>query len=115
MTGDQPGSDRTPGAPGVMAGQLDKPLRFSLVPNIRIQIMPAMAPPHPGMTGPFALLEFRQRDLDLVLLNGMLSSDWVEDPDQVDVYRAAFDEIMATALSLDESRNLITQKRDTFK
>ncbi|WP_181970541.1 Scr1 family TA system antitoxin-like transcriptional regulator [Kitasatospora xanthocidica] len=45
----------------------------------------------------------------------MLSSDWVEDPGQVDIYRAAFDEIMATALSLDESRNLIAQKRETLK
>ncbi|MBV2153471.1 helix-turn-helix transcriptional regulator [Kitasatospora sp. SUK 42] len=102
-------------APGVMVDQLDKLLQFSQLPNIRIQVMPAVAPPHPGMTGPFALLEFRQRDLDLVLLSGMLSSDWVEDATQVDIYRAAFDEIMATALDLDQSRNLITQKRDTLK
>ncbi|MFE7595503.1 DUF5753 domain-containing protein [Kitasatospora sp. NPDC057512] len=102
-------------APGVMADQLDKLLQFSQLPNIKVQIMPSMAPPHPGMTGPFALLEFRQRDLDLVLLSGTLISDWVEDPDQVDIYRAAFDEIMATALDLDQSRNLIAQKRETLK
>ncbi|MEV7355390.1 Scr1 family TA system antitoxin-like transcriptional regulator [Kitasatospora sp. NPDC091276] len=42
-------------------------------------------------------------------------SDWVEGPDQVDVCRAAFDEITATALSPDQSLNLITQRRDTLK
>ncbi|WP_406193883.1 helix-turn-helix domain-containing protein [Kitasatospora sp. NBC_01560] len=102
-------------APGVMTDQLDKLLQFGKLPNVKIQVMPAMAPPHPGMTGPFALLEFRQRDLDLVLLSGMLSSDWVEDPNHVDVYRAAFDEIMATALDLDQSFHLIAEKRDQLK
>ncbi|MFJ9951920.1 helix-turn-helix domain-containing protein [Kitasatospora sp. NPDC091207] len=102
-------------APGLMTDQLDKLLQFSELSNVNIQIMPAMAPPHPGMTGPFALLEFRQRDLDLVLLSGMLNSNWVEDPAHVDVYRAAFDEIMATALDLEQSHSLIKEKRDQLK
>ncbi|MEV7781880.1 helix-turn-helix transcriptional regulator [Kitasatospora sp. NPDC088351] len=102
-------------AQGVMLDQLDKLLHFSRLPNVSIQIMSAMAPPHPGMTGPFSLLEFRQRDLDLVLLSGMFGGNWVEDPDHVDIYRGAFDEIMATALDLDQSLNLITEKRDKLK
>ncbi|MFF3601698.1 helix-turn-helix domain-containing protein [Kitasatospora indigofera] len=102
-------------ADGVMADQLDKLIHLSRYPNVKIQIMPTVAPPNPGMTGPFALLEFRQRDLDLVLLSGMLSSNWVEDPDHVDIYRTAFDEIIATALDLDQSLSLIAQKRDQLK
>ncbi|MCX4749190.1 helix-turn-helix domain-containing protein [Kitasatospora sp. NBC_01287] len=101
--------------PGVMTDQLDKLVQFSSLPNVKIQVMPALAPPHPGMTGAFALLEFRQRDLDLVLQSGMLTSNWVEDPDHVDIYRAAFDEIMATALDLDQSLALIKEKRDQLK
>ncbi|MFJ4093975.1 Scr1 family TA system antitoxin-like transcriptional regulator [Kitasatospora sp. NPDC089913] len=85
------------------------------LPLFSIQIMPALAPPHPGMSGPFTLLEFRQRDLDLVLLSDMLASNWVEKPEHVDLYRAAFDEIMATALSLGESLNIIREKRDQLK
>ncbi|MFE2727610.1 helix-turn-helix domain-containing protein [Kitasatospora sp. NPDC059327] len=100
---------------GVMIDQLDKLLQFSRLPNVNIQVMSAMAPPHPGMTGPFSLLEFRQRDLDLVLQSGLLGGNWVEDPDHVDIYRAAFDEIMATALDLDQSLSLITEKREKLK
>ncbi|MGV9271223.1 helix-turn-helix domain-containing protein [Kitasatospora sp. NPDC003701] len=102
-------------AEGAMVDQLDKLLQFSGLPNVNVQVMPAMAPPHPGMTGPFSLLEFRQRDLDLVLQSGMLGGNWVEDPDHVDIYRAAFDEIMATALDLDQSLSLIAEKREKLK
>ncbi|GAA4839014.1 helix-turn-helix transcriptional regulator [Kitasatospora terrestris] len=99
----------------VMRDQLDKLLQFSALPNVNVQIMPAAAPPHAGMTGAFALLEFRHRDLDLVLLSGMLSSHWVEDPDHVDVYRAAFNEIMATALDPTKSLELINEKKEQLK
>ncbi|MFC8449473.1 helix-turn-helix domain-containing protein [Kitasatospora sp. NPDC057223] len=100
---------------GVMADQLDKLIQWSSLPNITIQVMPSLAPPHPGMNGPFTLLEFRQRNLDLVLLSDMLASNWVEKPDDVDVYRNAFGEIMANALGLDESLKLIREKRDQIK
>ncbi|MER7708472.1 helix-turn-helix transcriptional regulator [Kitasatospora sp. NPDC097605] len=106
----------TMGAPeGVMADQLDKLVQFSRLPNVTVQIMSAAAPPHPGMTGPYSLLEFRQRDLDLVLLSGLFGGNWVEDPGHVDIYRAAFDEIMATALDLDQSLSLIAEKREKLK
>ncbi|MFD7733391.1 helix-turn-helix domain-containing protein [Kitasatospora phosalacinea] len=102
-------------APGVMADQLEKLLAYSNMPNVNIQILPAVAPPHPGMNGAFALLEFPQRDLDLVLLSGMLTSNWVEEPSQVDLFRGAFNEIMATALDLEQSHTLIKEKRDQLK
>jgi hypothetical protein len=67
------------------------------------------------MNGAFALLEFQQRDLDLVLLSDMLGSRWVEKAAEVEIYRAAFDEIMATALGLDDSLSLIREKREQLK
>ncbi|MFG2821716.1 helix-turn-helix domain-containing protein [Kitasatospora sp. NPDC048365] len=97
---------------GVMRDQLDKLLQFSALPNVTVQVMPTAAPPHAGMTGAFALLEFRHRDLDLVLLSGMLSSNWVEEPEHVDIYRSAFNEIMATAVDPTKSVDLINEKRE---
>ena len=102
-------------ADGVMADQLEKLIHLSRYPNVKIQVMPLVAPPNPGMSGSFALLEFRQRDLDLALLSGMLGGTWVEEPDHVDIYRAAFDEIIATALDLDQSLGLIAEKRDQLR
>jgi hypothetical protein len=100
---------------GVMADQLDRLIQWSGLPNITIQIMPAFAPPHPGMSGPFTILEFPHRDLDLVLLSDMINSSWVEKADHVEIFRTSFDEIMATAHDLDESLNLIRVKRDQLK
>ncbi|GAA2084638.1 helix-turn-helix transcriptional regulator [Kitasatospora saccharophila] len=100
---------------GVMEDQLDRLIQWSALPNITIQIMPAMAPPHPGMSGPFTLLEFPHRDLDLVLLSDMISSRWVEKAAEVETFRTAFDEIMATALGLDDSLKLIREKREQLK
>jgi hypothetical protein len=67
------------------------------------------------MSGPFTILEFPHRDLDLVLLSDMINSSWVEKADHVEIFRTSFDEIMATALDLDESLNLIRVKRDQLK
>ncbi|MFJ7279812.1 helix-turn-helix domain-containing protein [Kitasatospora sp. NPDC098663] len=100
---------------GVMADQLDRLLQWSEMPNITILVMPAYAPPHPGQTGAYTLLEFEQRALDLVLVGGLLGSSWVEEATHVDLFRTAFDEIMATALDLGDTRNLIREKRDQLK
>lgn len=43
---------------GVMADQLDKLVQWSALPNVSIQVMPAFAPPHPGMNGPLHSLSF---------------------------------------------------------
>ncbi|WP_327073231.1 helix-turn-helix domain-containing protein [Kitasatospora purpeofusca] len=99
----------------IMDDQLDRLIQWSELGNITIQVMPALAPPHAGQNGPFTLLEFPHRDLDLVLLSDMISSRWVEKPTEVEAYRVAFDQIMATALGLEDSLSLIREKRDQLK
>ncbi|MEU8919477.1 helix-turn-helix transcriptional regulator [Kitasatospora sp. NPDC048545] len=99
----------------IMEDQLDRLIQWSQRDNITIQVMPLKAPPHPGQNGPFTMLEFPLRALDLVLLSDMISSRWVEDPQEVETYRSAFDEIMANALGLEDSLTLIREKRELLK
>ncbi|MEU9041023.1 MULTISPECIES: helix-turn-helix transcriptional regulator [unclassified Kitasatospora] len=102
--------------PDVMGPQLDKLLTLSRLANVNIQIMPAGAAIHPGMSGAFALLGFPQRkDLDVVFVEGALNGFWVEDPTDVESYRAKFQEITAEALSVDSSLDFITAQRDKIK
>ncbi|WP_316520038.1 helix-turn-helix domain-containing protein [Kitasatospora brasiliensis] len=102
--------------PDVMAPQLDRLLTLSSLPTIDIQVMPVGAAVHPGMTGAFALMGFPQRtDLDVVLVEGLLSSLWVEDPADVELYRTKFREITAEALPVDSSLAFITAQRDRIK
>ena len=51
---------------------------------------------------------------DVVHLEGMLGSYWVEDPSEVDFYRAKFTEITAEALTIGDSLAFITARRDRF-
>lgn len=102
--------------PDIMAAQLDRLLTLSRLSNVNIQVMPAGAAIHPGMSGAFALMGFPQRqDLDVVLAEGLMSSLWVEDPADVELYRAKFQEITAEALSVDSSLDFITAQRDRIK
>ncbi|MEU4859679.1 helix-turn-helix transcriptional regulator [Kitasatospora aureofaciens] len=102
--------------PDIMSAQLDKLVSLSRLSNVNIQVMPAGAAIHPGMAGAFALLGFPQRaDLDVVLAEGLISSLWVEHPNDVEIYRAKFQEITAEALPVDSSLDFITAQRDKLK
>ncbi|HJD83371.1 DUF5753 domain-containing protein [Kitasatospora aureofaciens] len=102
--------------PDIMGPQLDKLLTLSRLANVNIQVMPAGAAIHPGMSGAFVLLGFPQRkDLDVVLVEGLLNGFWVEDPTDVELYRAKFQEITAEALPVDASLNFITAQRELIK
>lgn len=102
--------------PDIMGPQLDKLLTMSRLANVNIQVMPAGAAIHPGMSGAFVLLGFPQRkDLDVVLVEGLLNGFWVEDPTDVELYRAKFQEITAEALPVDSSIAFITAQRELIK
>ncbi|MFD4658275.1 DUF5753 domain-containing protein [Kitasatospora sp. NPDC058444] len=102
--------------PDIMGPQLDKLLTLSRLANVNIQVMPAGAAIHPGMSGALALLGFPQRkDLDVVFVEGMLAGFWIEDPADVELYRAKFQEITAEALSVDSSLEFITAQRELIK
>ncbi|MFB7669053.1 helix-turn-helix domain-containing protein [Kitasatospora sp. NPDC056138] len=102
--------------PDIMVPQLDKLLTLSRYDNINLQVMPVGAAFHPGHAGPLALLGFPHRqDLDVVFLEGLLSSLWVEEPDDVELYRTKFVEITAEAMSRDDSLAFITEQRDKIK
>ncbi|MFJ6136516.1 helix-turn-helix domain-containing protein [Kitasatospora sp. NPDC092286] len=102
------------GAP-TMRGQMEKLLELAVLPNVTIQVMPSETGVHQGMNGPFSILGFPGSDLDVVLLEGLLSSEWVEDPQRVSVFDRAFREIAAEAWPVDQSINFITEQKDKLK
>ncbi|MFI9323977.1 helix-turn-helix domain-containing protein [Kitasatospora aureofaciens] len=102
--------------PEIMVPQLERLLALSRLPNINIQVMPIGAAIHPGMSGALTLMGFPQRkDLDVVLVEGLVSTMWVEDPADVELCRAKFQEITAEAMSVDSSLAFITAQRDKIK
>ncbi|MFI9212653.1 helix-turn-helix domain-containing protein [Streptomyces sp. NPDC053253] len=101
---------RAPG-PGVMRDQLQRLLDFAEYPHVTIQILPCDAELHPGATGGFAILGFGSPGLDVVLLEHLNSSLYIEDPADVGDYSEAFERLTASALSFDRSLNLIHAKK----
>ncbi|MFE2910803.1 helix-turn-helix domain-containing protein [Kitasatospora indigofera] len=101
------------GGPRTMREQLQNLLDLAALPNVTLQVMPADAPAHRGMSGPFTILGFAEgAALDVVLLEGMLSSEWIEDTERITAYDRAFREITADAWPLEKSLEFIAQQKE---
>lgn len=101
---------RAPG-PGVMRDQLQRLLDVAEYPHVTIQVLPSDAELHPGATGGFALLGFGRPGMDVVLLEHLNSSLYIEDPADVGDYTEAFERLTASALSFDQSLALIAARK----
>lgn len=101
---------RLPTEGGVAHGQLDHlvALAEDVDNDITIQVLPFRAGLHPGISGPFVLLDF-QDDLDgpLVFLESRTDGLFLEEPEEVDEYRLVFDHLQVTALSQADSLHLM--------
>jgi transcriptional regulator with XRE-family HTH domain len=100
---------RTVGGRGLMRMQLDHLVGLAAMPNVAVQVIPFVAGAHPGMGKPFVILAFPERaDPDVVYLEDLTSTLYLEDVDEIDRYNMLFNHLRATALSFEESAALIT-------
>lgn len=98
---------------GVMHDQLSRLHSLSRRANINIQILPTDAPPHVGQLGSFSVLGFEgHADLDVVHLESLTSALYVEEREQVGVYRDAFERLRAAALPVEASVDRIAEIRE---
>ncbi|MER5546477.1 helix-turn-helix domain-containing protein [Streptomyces sp. NPDC001233] len=93
--------------PHLMRDQLRHLLDMAQLPNVRIQVMPILANPHPGMVGPFHVVRFPQPWPTVINLENLRGGNFAEGTDDVKVYEAAYELIQAAALPVDESREKI--------
>ncbi len=76
-------------------------------PNVGIQVLPVAHGPHAAMTGHFVIMEFPMPDPPLVYLEAVSEELYLESDEQVRQYKRRFDFVQASALSVEESRELI--------
>src|SRR5258708_2063630 len=99
---------RRVGGSGLMRMQLEHLLAQAALPNVAVQVIPFAGGAHPGMGRPFVILVFPERvDTDVVYLEDLTSSLYLEDVAEVDRYNVFFNHLRATALSFDDSSDLI--------
>lgn len=92
------------GGPEVMAAQLRHLVEIGSLPHVRLQVLPFSAGGHIGVTGPFVIFSFpRIADLDVVVLDHLTSSLYLDRKEDLRAYSAAFDRLHSHALPHEDS------------
>lgn len=90
--------------PTLMRDQLRHLTDMGELPNVTIQVMPLVASPHPGMLGLFEVVRFPHPSPTIINIENIRGGSFVEGTDDVKVFEAAFERVVAAALSVDDSR-----------
>jgi transcriptional regulator with XRE-family HTH domain len=99
---------REVGGPQVMTRQLDRLMEAARLPQVRLQILPFAAGAYIGITGPFVIFSFPSTsDLDVVVLDQMMSSLYLERKEDLQAYSEAFNTLQIHALSPEDSLDFI--------
>ncbi|WP_251092440.1 helix-turn-helix transcriptional regulator [Streptomyces sp. Caat 7-52] len=99
---------REVGGPGVMARQLERLMEAARLPQVRLQVLPYAAGAHVGLTGPFVIFSFPSTsDLDVVVLDQLTSSLYLERKEDLMAYSEAFSTLQFHALSPEDSLDYI--------
>ncbi|QEV16409.1 helix-turn-helix domain-containing protein [Streptomyces alboniger] len=99
---------RPVGGPGVFARQLARLQEVALLPQVRLQVLPFASGEHVGLIGPFVIFSFRNiADLDVVVLDHLTSSLYLERKEDLQAYTEAFNSLQEQALSPEDSKEFI--------
>lgn len=101
---------RQVGGAAVLQGQLEQLVTVSGLPNVSVRVIPYDRVVPGALHGSFTALDFGiPGDDGLIYLEDRTGGTAIEDPDAIDDYGSLVEELLATALSDEESRMLITQ------
>jgi len=100
---------RRVGGAAVMRRQLERLRALADEPHVSVQVIPFRAGAHPGMRGPFTLLEFADANDDNVLYLEHTTGDTTtrDDPEETGPYLDFFWSLEDLALSTEESNALV--------
>lgn len=107
---------RVVGGPAIMREQLAHLADAITAPHITFQVIPYRVGAHPGMAGQFTVLEFAdEEDADLVYIDTIAGDLFAEKDKEIKNYRAVFENLVAVAVSPDESAILIDEIASDLK
>lgn len=99
---------RPVGGRRVLRGQLRHLRAAAHLPHVRIQVLPFAAGEHVGLLGPFVIFSFPNiADLDVVVLDHLTSSLYLERKEDLRAYSDAFSSLQDQALSPEDSTEFI--------
>jgi len=99
---------RQVGNPAATSRQLMHLVDVAKLPNVTIQVVPFAAGLHPGMKGPFEVVQFEDSpEENIMFLEGPRSDIISDEPKDTEVYLDAFKHIAEISLAPSESVNLL--------
>jgi hypothetical protein len=96
------------GGPQVMAGQLRWLLHLGRRPEIRIHILPRSVGAHPGLAGPFVIMDYAD-GTPIVYLENAVYSHSVDEAKLVAAYVRMFNRLAESALDEGKSADLVAE------
>ncbi|WP_203965046.1 helix-turn-helix domain-containing protein [Actinocatenispora thailandica] len=111
---------REVGGADVMRGQVDHLLDMSRRSNIKIQVLPFRSGAHPGLDGPFTIIDFPPppegypdtAQPRLIYIESMMNAWYLEKPEEIIAYDNAWDDIRSLALTPSDSVELLRRIAD---
>jgi transcriptional regulator with XRE-family HTH domain len=101
---------RTVGSAEVMLGQMVRLCELAALPNVTLQVVPFDAGAHSSMEGPYLILGFpEQADPDVVYVDTATGGVYLEEHADVQRYTLMFDHLRASALSPDDTLQLVSR------
>jgi transcriptional regulator with XRE-family HTH domain len=82
----------------VMREQIGQLRAMARRPNVEIQVLPVVPCEHPGLFGPFTILSFPERSMDLVYVERPRTADYLTDSEEVAFYEEDFEVLAKMAL-----------------
>jgi len=107
---DEAAVSRLVGGSSVMRSQLRRLIAVDEKPNVTVEIVPFSAGLHPGMRGPFEIIEFVDPlDKDIVFVETPRGDIISDDPKETKSYRDAFDRLEKASLGPRDSLALLAR------
>ena len=100
---------RTVGGPAAMARQLERLIEATRIYQVTIQVIPYSAGAHAAMDSTFTIMEFADRVPNVVYVEGLVGWIYIERPQDVARYEQVFDHLCDSALSPQDSIELIAK------
>jgi transcriptional regulator with XRE-family HTH domain len=105
---------REVGGPGVLARQLQRLYEASMRPGVDLLVLPFSAGAHAALTESFMILDFAAGTRNPVVHSeGLTGGLFHLKPDDVRIYREAFEDLRRRALPIEQSRARLTRMGDS--
>ncbi|MCZ4119089.1 helix-turn-helix domain-containing protein [Streptomyces sp. H39-S7] len=96
------------GGVDVMRAQIAHLAEVTAMPNVRLQIMPFTAGPHPAMYGPFHIFRFEIQELpDIAYTESLIGGAYFDERDDVSAFLEALDRMCAQAAPAQSTKAIL--------